>query len=172
MPWCLLGIDPARRNLGSFRFSSVVLCVSCSRTTATWLETASCRMTSSLALVRPSALRWSTDRPWFSTVGMTARPEEGASLYLGLSVRWLCGEISYESSVLRISRGGRVEAVVISSFPVLRCCFRALLHFVRPAARPSRDRVSMSTAFISLMHTSLYRRWGRPVVLLPKGSSP
>ena len=115
MPWCLLGIDPARTNPDSFRLSSVVLCVSCSRTTATWLESASCRMTSSLAFVRPSALSWNTDIPWFSTVGMTARPEEGASLYLGLSVRWSCGDISFESSVLRISRGGRVEAAVISS---------------------------------------------------------
>ena len=72
MPYCLLGIDTARRNPGSFRLSSVVLCVSC--TTATWLESASCFMTSSLALVRPSALSLSTDRPWFSTVGMTDRP--------------------------------------------------------------------------------------------------
>ena len=31
-----------------------VLCVYCSSTTATWLESASCRMTSSLALVKPS----------------------------------------------------------------------------------------------------------------------
>ena len=112
IPWCLLGIDPARRNPGRFRLSSVVLCVSCSSTTATWLESASCHMTSSLALLIPSALSWSTDRPWFSTVGMTARPEEGASLYIGLSVRWLCGDISFESNVLRISRGGRVEAVI------------------------------------------------------------
>ena len=56
IPRCLLGIDPARRNPGSFRSSSLVRCVSCSRTTATLLESASCRMTSSLALVRPSAL--------------------------------------------------------------------------------------------------------------------
>ena len=31
-------------------------------------------------------------------------------------------------------------ATVISlSFPVLRCCFRALLHFVRSAAKPIQD---------------------------------
>ena len=56
MPWRLLGIDPARRNPGNFRLSSVVLCVSCSRTIDTWMESASCRMTSSLALVKPSTL--------------------------------------------------------------------------------------------------------------------
>ena len=35
IPWCFLGIDPARRNPGSFRLSSIFRCVSCSRTTAT-----------------------------------------------------------------------------------------------------------------------------------------
>ena len=40
-------------------------------------------------------------------------------------------------------------AVIGLSSPVLRCCFRALLHFVRSAARLSQDIVSMSTAFIS-----------------------
>ena len=46
MSCCLLGIDPSRRNPGSFRLSSAVLCVSCSSTTATRLKSASCRMTS------------------------------------------------------------------------------------------------------------------------------
>ena len=46
------------------------------------------------------------------------------------------------------------------------------LHFVRSTARPFQDIVSMSTAFISLTQTSLYRRWGRPVVLFPNTSSP
>ena len=63
-------------------------------------------------------------------------------------------------------------SVISFSFPVLRCCFRALLRFVRSAARPFQDIVSMSTAFISLTQTSLYRRWGWPVVLLPNASSP
>ena len=54
-------------------------------------------------------------------------------------------------------------AVIDLSSTVLRCCFRALLHPVRSAARPSQDIVSMSTAFISLMQTSLYRRGGRPI---------
>ena len=49
-------------------------------------------------------------------------------------------------------------AAAISLYsPVLRCYFRALLHFVRPAARPSQDIVSMSTAFMSLkpgVHTN------------------
>ena len=53
----LLGMYPPRRNPGSFRLSSVVLCVCCSSTTTTWLESASCRMTSfEFELVRPSAL--------------------------------------------------------------------------------------------------------------------
>ena len=43
-------------------------------------------------------------------------------------------------------------------FAVLRCCFRALLHVVRSAAGPSQDILSMSTAFIYLMQTSLCRR--------------
>ena len=58
-------------------------------------EYATGRMTSSLALVRPSALSCSTDRPCFSTVGMTARPEKEASLYIGMSVRLFCGDISF-----------------------------------------------------------------------------
>ena len=45
-------------------------------------------------------------------------------------------------------------AAISLSSPVLRCCFRALLHFVRSDARPSQDIVSMSTAFISLTQTS------------------
>ena len=45
-------------------------------------------------------------------------------------------------------------AVISLSSPVLRSCFRALLHPVRSAARPSQDIVSMSTAFISLTQTS------------------
>ena len=44
----------------------------------------------------------------------------------------------------------RLSAAAVNSLcsPLLRCCFRALLHFVRSAARPSQDIVSMSTAFI------------------------
>ena len=42
--------------------------------------------------------------------------------------------------------------------PCLEVCFRALLHPARSAPMPSHDIVSMSTAFISLAHTSLYRR--------------
>ena len=44
-------------------------------------------------------------------------------------------------------------AVISLSSPVLRCSFRALLHPVRSAARPSQDIVSMPTAFISLAQT-------------------
>ena len=42
-------------------------------------------------------------------------------------------------------------AVISLSSPVLRCNFRALRHFVRSAARPSQDTVSMSTAIITIM---------------------
>ena len=48
-------------------------------------------------------------------------------------------------------------AVIKLSSPVFRCCFSALLHVVRSAARPSQGRVLMSTAFISITQTSLYR---------------
>ena len=49
----------------------------------------------------------------------------------------------------------RLSATAAISFsaPVSRCCFRALLHSVRSAARPSQDIVSMSTAFMSLQLT-------------------
>ena len=40
-------------------------------------------------------------------------------------------------------------------FPCLEVLFRALLHFVRSAARPSQDIVSMSTAFVYLTQISL-----------------
>ena len=39
-------------------------------------------------------------------------------------------------------------AVISLSSPVLRCCFRALLNFVRSAARPFQDVVTMSITFI------------------------
>ena len=47
----------------------------------------------------------------------------------------------------------RLSAAAVNSLcsPVLRCCFRALLHFVRSAARPSQDIVSLSTAFIHFL---------------------
>ena len=47
-------------------------------------------------------------------------------------------------------------AVISLASLVFRCCFRALLHFVRSAARPFQDTVSMSTAFIYLTQTTLY----------------
>ena len=47
-------------------------------------------------------------------------------------------------------------AAISFSFPVLMCCFRALLYFVRSAARPCQHMVSMSTAFISLTHRHMY----------------
>ena len=49
-------------------------------------------------------------------------------------------------------------AVNCLSSPGLICCFRAFLHFVRSDARLSNDIDTMSTVFISLMQTYLYRR--------------
>ena len=61
-------------------------------------------MTSSLAVVRPSTLSWSTDRPWFSMVGVSARPAEDVlclgldlGLYLGLPAREFFGDIRFMS---------------------------------------------------------------------------
>ena len=85
IPCVLLWMDPARRNPGSLRLFSETQCVSCRRTTATLMETARCLITSSLAMVRPSTLSWSTDRPWFSMVGVSARPAEDV-LCLGLDL--------------------------------------------------------------------------------------
>ena len=61
------------------------------------------------------------------------------------------------SSFLR-ARLSAAAAISLSS-PVLRCCFRALIHFVRSAVtsvRPSHDIVSMSTAFIYLLRRHHY----------------
>ena len=40
-------------------------------------------------------------------------------------------------------------------FLVLRCWFRVLLHIMRSAARSSQESVLMSSAFMSLLQTSL-----------------
>ena len=64
------------------------------------------------------------------------------------------GRMECLPSFLR-ARFSAAAAISLSSF-VLRCCFRALLHFVRSDARPSQDIVSMSTAFISLIRRHLY----------------
>ena len=58
------------------------------------------------------------------------------------------GRMELLPSFLR-ARLSAAAAINLSS-PVMRCCFRALLHFARSAARPSQDIVSMSIAFISL----------------------
>ena len=50
------------------------------------------------------------------------------------------GRMELLPSFLR-ARLSAVAAIDLSS-PVLRCCFRALLHFVRSAARPSQDTVA------------------------------
>ena len=39
------------------------------------------------------------------------------------------------------------------SYPVLRCCFRALLHFVRSATKPSQEIVDVDSLRISLLYS-------------------
>ena len=56
-------------------------------------------------------------------------------------------------------------SVIGLSFPVLRCCFRVLLQFVRSAAMPSQDIVSMSTAYIS--HADMFISKVRVAVCSP-----
>ena len=56
-------------------------------------------------------------------------------------------------------------SVISLSFPVLRCCFRVLLQFVRSAAMPSQDIVSMSTAYIS--HADMFISKVRVAVCSP-----
>lgn len=43
-------------------------------------------MTLSLAVVRPSTLSWSTDRPWFSTEGVSAEAVFSLGRDLGLDL--------------------------------------------------------------------------------------
>ena len=61
----------------------------------------------------------------------------------------MCGFGSDGALVPSFLRARLSAAAAISfSYPVWRCCFRALIHFMRSAARPSQDIVSMSTSFI------------------------
>ena len=46
-----------------------------------------------------------------------------------------------------------------------------LIHLVWSSAMPHNDIVPMSKAFMSLLQTSLYSGWLRPVSLLPNASS-
>ena len=70
----------------------------------------------------------------------------------------MCGFGSDGAAAL-LSARSLVAAAAISLYsPVLRCCFRVLLHFVLSAARPSQHIVSMSTSLIYPTQTSLYRR--------------
>ena len=63
-------------------------------------------------------------------------------------------------------------AIISLSCLVSMCCYRALLHFVRSATRPSQDiGVDVDSLHISYADI-LYCRRGRPVVLLPNASSP
>ena len=81
----------------------------------------------------------------------------GAAVFVADNIS-MCGFGSDRTAALLSVHRLSAAAVISLSSPVLRCCFRALLHFVRSAARPSQDMVSMSKAFISLTQTYLYRR--------------
>ena len=52
------------------------------------------------------------------------------------------------------------------------CLFRVLLHVMRSDAKSSQDSVLMSSAFMSLLQTALWRSCGRPLDLLPDANSP
>ena len=54
-----------------------------------------------------------------------------------------------------------VAAAISLYSPVFMCCFRAILQFVRSAARPSQYIVSMSTAFIYRRHIYIAGEGGR-----------
>ena len=66
---------------------------------------------------------------------------EWQSLLQTSHLRVVSGRMELLPSFLR-ARLSATAAISLSS-PVLWCCFRARLHFVRSAARPSRDIVSM-----------------------------
>ena len=88
---------------------------------------------------------------------MAEKTNVGMAVFIA-DVTSMCGSGRMELLPSFLRARLSAAAVISLSSPVLRCCFRALLHFVRSAARPSQDIVSMSTAFMSLTQTSLYRR--------------
>ena len=68
----------------------------------------------------------------------------------------------------------RLSSAVRSIFssPDLSCLVRVPLHLGWSAARFSQDPVSMSRAFMSLLTTSEYRSFGRPMLRFPDVNSP
>ena len=56
-------------------------------------------------------------------------------------------------------------------FPCLEVLVQGALHIVRSAARSSQESVLMSSAFMSLLQTSLKRSCGWPLDLLPDANS-
>ena len=72
-------------------------------------------MTLSFAVVKPLMLSWSTDRPWFLTVGMTASSEEACTMAFQLDD---CVAISFTIYDAATCRGGHVEAVIL--FPRIK----------------------------------------------------
>ena len=66
-----------------------------------------------------------------------------------------CSDVAASIVAEETNAGLTVFVAEITSSSVFRCCFTALLHFVPSATMHSQDIVSMSTAFISGMHTYL-----------------
>ena len=60
------------------------------------------------------------------------------SLYCIHRICVVSGRMELLPSFLPAGLSAAAAAAISFSSPVLRCCFRALLHFVRTAARPSR----------------------------------
>ena len=65
-----------------------------------------------------------------------------------------------------------VFAAIMASSPTITQVDIACFHEDLSPARVSQDVVSMPQAFMSLLHTSLKRRCGRPLCLAPVASSP
>ena len=72
-----------------------------------------------------------------------------------MQVPYLC-VVSGRMELLPSFLCARFSAAAVISLASPVCCFRALLHFVQSAARPSQDIVSMSTAFISISYADIF----------------
>ena len=66
---------------------------------------------------------------------MTEKTDAGVAIFVADNTS-MCGRMELLPSFLR-ARLSAAAAISLSS-PVLRCCFRALLHSVRSAASPPR----------------------------------
>ena len=87
-------------------------------------------------------------------------------------VAFVCGLRSVGVVLLLYVGPFPTSAFISFSSPDLRCWFRVLLHLMRSAARSSQDSMLMSSAFMSLLQTSLKHSCGQPLILLPDANSP